>query len=416
MLASAAPPILRSQPDLTRCLRLFQAYRFLSTSYLFVPVFLLFFSSRGLSLTEITLLNTVYSGTLILFEVPTGVLADRCGRKWAMVLGSSLMAAGCLLDWAGHSFVAFAVGEGLLALGMTLSSGADSAYLYDLLRAAGREGEYRRWEGSASAAKLVGTAVALAVGGWLARRDVSVTYLATAAVCVAATLLAALLKERPVAFATPRPLRTQIVSSAHAVLTHPPLLFAVLFSTLVFTLVRMSLYLHQPYLTRAGFAIEGVGLVLGGLSLVGAWGAHGIDRLRRVLGERGLVVGVPAALALSYLVLGQWVASWGIALLLVQSVLNGVYSPLSKELLNREILDSGQRATILSVESMARRLAFGLFAPLCGAMMDRYGLGGGLHVCAALGLVGVALLLGRPVRRLARRRSIAERAAPLLHR
>jgi hypothetical protein len=49
-------------------------------------------------------------------------------------------------------------------------------------------------------------------------------------------------------------------------------------------------------------------------------------------------------------------------------------------------------------------------------MMDRFGLGGGLHVCAALGLVGVALLLGRPVRRLARRRSIAERAAPLLHR
>src|SRR5262245_53902607 len=94
---------------LERKLRLFQLYRFLSTSYLFAPVILVFFGGRGLTVTEITLLNSVYCVTAMLFEVPTGVLADRWGRRKAMVLGSLMMAAGCTLDWLGHSFLVFAV-------------------------------------------------------------------------------------------------------------------------------------------------------------------------------------------------------------------------------------------------------------------------------------------------------------------
>ena len=57
---------------LTLDLRLFFAYRFLSTSYLFVPVLVLFFQERGLDFTQIALLNSVYALTAIVFEVPTG--------------------------------------------------------------------------------------------------------------------------------------------------------------------------------------------------------------------------------------------------------------------------------------------------------------------------------------------------------
>jgi hypothetical protein len=56
-------------------------------------------------------------------------------------------------------------------------------------------------------------------------------------------------------------------------------------------------------------------------------------------------------------------------------------------------MDSGQRATVLSVESMGRRLAFGAFAPVAGVLIDNRGLGYGLYLCAAAGLVGGALFL-----------------------
>jgi len=79
---------------------------------------------------------------------------------------------------------------------------------------------------------------------------------------------------------------------------------------------------------------------------------------------------------------------WMLGLLLVQAVANGVYAPLTKPLLNREISDSGRRATILSVESMARRAALALFAPLVGL----YGQADVMLLCGASGLGGVALL------------------------
>src|SRR3954462_3790485 len=180
----------KADARLGRDLQLFHVYRFLSTSYLFLPVLVKFFQQRGLDFTEIALLNSVYALTAIAFEVPTGALADRFGRCRAMLLGALLMAMGCVVDFGGDGFWSFAVGEGLLALGMTLTSGADSAYLFDLLRAAGREHEDRRREGTATAAKLSGAALALVAGGLLGKHDLALTYLVTAAVCATAGVVA----------------------------------------------------------------------------------------------------------------------------------------------------------------------------------------------------------------------------------
>jgi hypothetical protein len=67
--------------------------------------------------------------------------------------------------------------------------------------------------------------------------------------------------------------------------------------------------------------------------------------------------------------------------------------------MNREIADSGQRATVLSVESMGRRLLFGAFTPLAGYLIDRHGLHAGLFACAAVGMVGAGVLVAFAVRR-----------------
>jgi predicted MFS family arabinose efflux permease len=386
-------------PSLRRDLRLFHVYRFLSTSYLFMPVLVKFFQGRGLDFTEIALLNSVYALTAIVFEVPTGVLADRFGRRRAMILGALMMAAGCLVDYRGEGFWTFALGEGLLALGMTLTSGADSAYLFDLLRSAGREHEYRRREGSATAAKLIGTAAALALGGFIGRRAMAGTYLATALVCTTAAFVAFALRERPYEREVEVGFLRQIAAAARAVVTEGPLRFAVFFSVLVFTLLRMGLYLYPAYLDAAHLDVGWVGVVLAVLWLAGAFGAQRIEAIRRTFGESSLVWGLPLVVAGSYALLGRWFTVWGIGLLAVQSVCNGVYSPFSKELLNREIRDSGQRATVLSVESMARRLVFGAFAPVAGVLIDRNGLGAGLWACAVGGAIGGAFLFGSMVRR-----------------
>jgi predicted MFS family arabinose efflux permease len=391
---------------LSRDLRLFHVYRLLSTSYLFLPVLITFFVSRGLDFTHIALLNTVYALTAIVFEVPTGALADRFGRCRAMMLGSLLMAIGCVVDFNGRDFWTFALGEGLLALGMTLTSGADSAYLYDLLGAYGREHEYRRHEGSATAAKLLGAAAALVVGGFVGRSAPAATYAATACVCAAAALVAMMMREPPFVREDDSDFLHGMAHAARAVATRPPLRFAVGFSVLVFVLLRMGLYLNPPYLSGAGLDTAWIGVVLALLSVAGAVAAQRIESVRRHLGEARLLWSMPLALAVSYALCGRFVAVWGVALLAVPALVNGLYSPFSKELLNREIADSGQRATVLSVESMARRLAFGAFAPVAGVLIDAHGLHAALYLCAGAGVTGVGLLVATSVSR--RRRGLGD--------
>jgi MFS family permease len=413
---------------LRRNLWLFHLYRFLSTSYLFIPV--LYLQSRGLSYTEIGLLSTVYCVTVMLFEVPTGALADHFGRRRAMAAGSLMMAAGCLVDYFGRSFIAFAAGDGLLALGMTLTSGADSAYLFDLLRHADRDTDYRRLEGSATAAKLVGTALALLCGGWVAQRNLPLTYAASAAVCLVSALVALLLSEPRLrggaggstdsadsplpAIDVTQPLRRGwlwplIRSAIDLVGRERRLRFAIGFSVLVFTLLREGMYLYPIYLKTAGFKVGTIGLLLAALTLLGAWSAHRVETIRLLLGERRLLIGLPVLMALTYLAMGRWFAGWGVLLLMVQMLINGIYSPLSKELLNREIRDSSQRATVLSMESMSRRLVFGIVSPLVGVFMDRLGTGSGFFVCGALGIAGSAALYGHHLWRA--RRGLSTRRA-----
>ena len=105
------PPQLapRRDLDLRRDLRWFYAYRLLATSYLFIPIFMLFQDQRGLSYAGRLVLGGVFSATIVLAEVPTGVFADRFGRRRSMLLGALVMIASCLI--------------------------AASSYLYDLLAA-----------------------------------------------------------------------------------------------------------------------------------------------------------------------------------------------------------------------------------------------------------------------------------------
>ena len=82
---------------MARDLRLFYLFRLLATSYLWVPISVLFMQSRGLTFGQIMTLGGVYSAVVILVEIPTGAFADRIGRRQSMMLGALMMVAACLV-------------------------------------------------------------------------------------------------------------------------------------------------------------------------------------------------------------------------------------------------------------------------------------------------------------------------------
>jgi len=396
---------------MARDLRLFYLFRLLSTSYLFVPVRVAFATSRGLGIGEVMLLSSIFSLVVILCEVPTGALADRLGRRPAMMAGALAMIAACVTLSCADGFALFALGEALAALSMTLCSGADSAYLFDLLSDHGRQGEYAQREGTASAWHLGGNALAFAAGGLLGAVGLALPYLVNAGVAALAFCVALGMREdRP--RAAPAPLSPReglrhVRESFGIVARGGRLRWAIGYSALVFVLLTATVYIYQPYLDKAGFGIAQVGLIFAAAYLVAALVAHHADALRRRFAAPVLLWGLGALLVVTFLVLGEISGPWVLGVLVVQAAANGLYSPLVKPLLNHEIPDSTRRATVLSVESMVRRLAFGVFSPIVGAFMAARGPGAGLTLCGVVGLVGFGALA------LVSRRAAAPASAPL---
>ncbi len=377
---------------LTRNLRLFYAFRLLATSYLFVPIFMLFQADRGLSFFERLALGGIYSAVIIVVEVPTGVFADRLGRRRSMMWGAIAMAASCMLATRAHGFVEFAIAEALAALSMALVSGADSAYLYDLLAAHDLSHEYPRRESAASAWHLLGSAGAFVGGGALATVHMALPYLMTAGVAIVTAVLACMLEEdMPTQRQTAPAVRSwwqQTFVALEEVARNGKLAWLVGYSAVVFALLRATIYVYQPYLAERGLATFEIGLLFAGVNLIAAFVAVGTYRLRIAFGDEKLLWGLLAVLGISFVGLASAGAGpWMLALLVVQAIANGIYSPLTKPLLNAEIR-SQNRAAVLSVESMGRRAAIGVFAPLVGL----YGQTDVMLLCGAVGLGGLVIL------------------------
>lgn len=119
------------------------------------PLYALLFADTGLSEAQISLLFAIWSVSGILAEVPSGALADRFSRRWALVIAGVSQAA-CFALWtAAPGFVAFAAGFVLWGVGGSFVSGAQEALLYDGLSVAGARDQFARVQGWVSAAELV---------------------------------------------------------------------------------------------------------------------------------------------------------------------------------------------------------------------------------------------------------------------
>jgi MFS family permease len=388
-----------------RDLRLFYLFRLLATSYLFVPIFMLFQQARGLSFFERLALGGIYCVVAIAAEVPTGVFADRIGRRRSMMLGALAMVTSCLVAYGAGSFAAFAIAEAFAALSMALCSGADSAYLFDLLAKHGRVEDYGRRESVASSWHLLGSAIAFAGGGLLAEVDLALPYLVTAGVAAVAVGVAAMLRDdRPSGLATRArvPARAvmgsylrQIADALGEVGRNGRLLWLVAYSAVVFALLRATVYLYQPFLDGRGFRVSEIGLLFAGFYVVASIVAYRTHALRKRVGDELLVWSLLGGLAISFLFLEAVGGAWVVMLLGIQAVANGVYSPLVKPLLNHEITDSSRRAAILSVESMGRRTAMGVLVLTAGL----YGEASVLVLCGAIAVIGLVILAVTRIRR-----------------
>jgi MFS family permease len=344
----------------------------------------IFLLDAGLSNLEAFAANAFFTAGMVLFEVPTGIVADLRGRRASFLLGTITLAvttALYVLLWHLEApFWQWAVVSALLGLGFTFFSGATEAWLVDALTATGFDGQLDAVFGRAQVFSGVAMLAGSAGGGYLAQlTNLGVPFVVRAGVLVVMFVVAAVVM-RDIGF-TPdrgtRPLaqiRRIVTDSVDYGLRVPTVRYLMLAAPFFGGVGVYVFYALQPYLLKLygdphAYGVAGlVAAILAGSQIAGGFLATWVRSLfrRRTSALIAAQVLSVAAVLLMGLVASFWVV---LALIVVWGLLNSATMPIRQAFLNG-LIPSRQRATILSFDSLMSSTGGVVAQPVLGRVAD----------------------------------------------
>ncbi len=327
------------------------------------------YMSQSLSLDQVIQLSAVYYLSVFVLEVPSGYFSDRIGRRTTLMIAAGALVASYCCFIIGGNFWWFAAGQFLLAAGIAMQSGTDTALLYDSLKTLGRESEYAGREANAEQWGLIMLAVATLSGGALGLIDLRLAYVFS----LASAILMAVLVWRFVepVHADETTVLTQsfgrVVLSCFVKLREPLLGWIFLVVIVLYALAHIVFEFYQPYITLLQLPLLGAssyapllsGVVISISMFGGAIGARASIAWQSKLGLIGVLaiamliqLGIVAAMAIavSPLVLAL-VCARNFPMALVHAPVRAAIAPR---------IQRAQRATYLSLQGLSERLFFAL--------------------------------------------------------
>jgi MFS family permease len=372
----------------------------------------LFLLDAGLSLTEAFVANAAFTAGMMIFEVPTGVIADAFGRRLSFMLGAGTLLV-TTLAYLGLWYVEAGIGwwilvSALIGLGFTFFSGATEAWLVDALKATGYQGSietvFGRGQAAAGAATLVGTIA----GGFLGQISLGIPYLARSALLLG-VILAAWLWMHDLGYEPQRgvAIKPQVAGILRNSVKHgfgnPPVRMFLLAAPFASGVGIWAFYAFQPYLLQLfgdpnATYLSGIAAAVFAMAQI--VGGSSVRLVRRVFATRTSVLAGQVAVG-SLALIGAGLAEWldipvgfwvAIVLLTITALVGALASPLQQAFLN-DCIPSEQRATVLSFVSLTGSAGGVVTQPLLGKVADVYSLGIGYIVAGGIYALGLPFVI-----------------------
>lgn len=365
----------------TRNIAYLYAFRFASG---LIPAYVierLYWETRGMTIPMVIYTEIIYAATIVLLEIPTGMLADRWGRRRMIVLAAALASLEFLILVFANAFWHFALVVFLAGVARAASSGAENALLYDSLAAAGEASTFEKRLGRLNAVDIAAIMLAALSGSWMAGRyGFEFNYWVSLASTVAALGFAWRLREPPAAAADEAapPLREYVTASLRLFRSDRGIFLVTLSGMATGAAIGLVDEFWQLHLDRLQVPVAAFGLFSAAMFLSRLPGHMLSAWLRSRLGYRALLT-----IAMTGIAVGLAVAAFargpaGLAAVLLLSVLAGLVEPLAAGYLHPRI-GTAMRATMDSFQSLALNalsvaagLGFG-FASAKGDVFGGYG-------------------------------------------
>jgi MFS family permease len=366
----------------------------------------IFLLDAGLSNLEAFAANAFFTAGMVLFEVPTGIVADTIGRRTSYLLGTLTLTASTLLyvllwqieapfwEWAGASM--------LLGLGFTFFSGAVEAWLVDALTATGFTGDLETVFGRGQIVTGAGMLTGSVAGGFIAQQVSLGAPFVLRGLILIVMFVAAFRLMHDVGF-TPekggRPLaemRKIAAASIEYGWRVPPVKWLMVEALFTGGVGIYAFYALQPYLLQLygdphAYQVAGLAAaIVAGAQIAGGVAA---PRIRRLFHRRTSALIAMAGLSTTTLVLIGLVGSfWGvIGLTVVWALLFAATMPIRQTYING-MIPSRQRATILSFDSMMGSTGGVWAQPVLGRAADAWGYGTSYVISAGISALAIPCL------------------------
>jgi MFS family permease len=358
----------------------------------------IFLLDAGLSNLEAFSANAFFTAGMVVFEVPTGIVADTAGRRVSFLWGTVTLSASTLLYvllWEIEApFALWAIVSVLIGLGFTFFSGAVEAWLVDALAATGFTGEleavFGRGQVVTGVAMLTGS-----LGGGVIAQNVSLgaPFVLRGAILIVMFAVAFRLMH-DVGF-TPRRgrrLRVELKELTSATLEHgwrePAVKWLMVEGVFVGGVGIYAFYALQPYLLELygdpeAYQVAGlVAAIVAGAQIAGGMAG---PRVRRLFHRRTSALMVTAAVGVAALALIGVLDSFYVVvgLIVVWALLAAARLPIRQTYLNG-LIPSSERASLLSFDSMMASLGGVGIQPGLGRAADALGYGASYVLGAAV--------------------------------
>jgi MFS family permease len=360
----------------------------------------LFLLDAGLSNTEAFAANAFFTAGMVIFEVPTGVVADTRGRRTSYLLGTLTLAVSTLLYllmWQiSGPFWAWALTSAFIGLGFTFFSGAVEAWLVDALTSTGYLQEGGTLESVLAKGEIVEGIAMLSgsvAGGVIAQAtNLGVPYLLRAVV-LGITFVIAFVLMRDVGFTPSRSkqpleeIKKVVRGSIEHGLGNPPVRWIMLGAPFTSGVMIYAFYAMQPYLLELyrderAYAVAGLAAAI----VAGAQIAGGllVPYVRRIFRRRTSVLLTGTLLGAITLALIGLVEHFAIviALLVLWGLMFAALTPVRQAYLNG-LIASKERATVLSFDSLLGSSGAVVIQPILGRVADVWSYPAS-YVCSAI--------------------------------
>ena len=367
--------------------------RALMSLHFFGAVLIPFFQDWGqLTFAQIMILESIFMGGIFVFEIPTGTIADKFGRKKSLIWAFVINIIAILIYSSAPLFWVFALGELVWGIAAALFSGAYEAMVYDTLLEMNQEQKSKRLF---SRLASIGLAVMMAgsiSGSFIAKYiGLRETMLFSAIPLVLALCLSVFLHEPLDIQAKTRENPWDIFKKGiQQIRTKRALQYLLVDSITLSVIGYFSIWLYQVRLMNVGVSVEYFGVIHSGFILFEILLLNMVIPLERLFRSKKLIIQLTSAMmGVGFILAG--VAQHPILIIIGFTLAagTGFARPILMSNYQQKHIDSDQRATVISSRSMIRQFFLVILNPVVGIIAES-------HLTWVLIVLGLlALLMSR---------------------